>query len=69
MSNWLDLIEINIEEDKAYIKGTNVKVGDILRWLEAGQSLDPIVEAHPTLDRQAVEAAMSYRARFQYAKC
>jgi uncharacterized protein (DUF433 family) len=69
MSNWYDLIEINLEEDKAYIKGTKVKVGDILRWLEAGQSLEDIVEQNASLNRATVQAAISYRARFNYAKC
>ena len=69
MSNWYDLIEINIAEDKAYIKGTGVKVGDILRWLESGQALEQIVEANSTLNREAVQAAIAYRARFNYAKC
>lgn len=69
MSNWYDLIEINLEEDKAYIKGTKVKVGEILRWLESGQSLEEIVEKHEALDRTSVQAAISYRDRFHYAKC
>lgn len=69
MGNWFDLIEINIGEDKAYIKGTGVKVGDILRWLESGQSMEQIVDTNPTLNREAVQAAIAYRSRFKYARC
>lgn len=69
MSSWYDLIEINLEEDKAYIKGTKIKVGDILRWLESGQSLEEIVEKNKSLDRASIQAAISYRSRYNYAKC
>lgn len=69
MSNLFDLIEINIEEDLAYIKGTQVKVGDILKSLESGLSLEEVVERTPALTREMVRAAIAYRNRYQYARC
>jgi uncharacterized protein (DUF433 family) len=69
MNNMFDYIELNLEEDKVYIKGTQIKVGEILLWLESGQSLDQIVENNSALSREAVQAAIAYRNRFRYAKC
>lgn len=69
MSRWLDLIEINSVDNKAYIKGTSIKVGDILQSLESGQSLDQIVENTPLLTEAAVKAAIAFRNRFHYAYC
>jgi uncharacterized protein (DUF433 family) len=69
MKNWFDLIEIKPEDNKAYIKGTPVKVGEILESLESGHSLDQIVESNPLLNREAVRAAISFRDRFNYAYC
>jgi uncharacterized protein (DUF433 family) len=69
MNNMFDYIELNLEEDKVYIKDTQIKVGEILLWLESGQSLDQIVENNAELSREAVQAAIAYRNRFHYAKC
>lgn len=69
MSNWFDRIEINPEDDKAYIKGTSIRVGEIIDLVESGQSVDQIVERNPLLDREAVKAAIFFRNRFNYAHC
>lgn len=61
---WQDYINVNPEicHGKACIKGTRVMVSVILDNLAAGVSQDEILQSYPTLNPEAVQAAISYAA-------
>ena len=44
------------------IRGMRVTVGTIVGLLAAGQSHDQILEAYPLLEREDIQAALSYAA-------
>lgn len=45
---------------KPFIAGTRITVEHILEELAAGASVEDLLEAHPRLTREAVQAALSY---------
>lgn len=45
---------------KPVIAGTRVTVELVLEKLAAGETLDQILEAHPRLTREAIQAALSF---------
>jgi len=45
---------------KPVIKGTRITVEHILSELTAGMEISEIVEAHPSLDKEKVRAAIAY---------
>lgn len=47
---------------KPVIIGTRITVELILEKLAAGQTIDQIIEAHPRLSREAIQAALSFAA-------
>jgi uncharacterized protein (DUF433 family) len=47
---------------KPVIKGTRITVELILEKLAAGETIEQIIEAHPRLTREGVQAALSFAA-------
>jgi uncharacterized protein (DUF433 family) len=47
---------------KPVIKGTRITVELILEKLAAGETIEQILEAHPRLTREGVQAALSFAA-------
>jgi uncharacterized protein (DUF433 family) len=52
---------------KPVIEGTRITVELILEKLAAGESIEQILEAHPRLTRQAVQAALGFAAEALHA--
>ena len=48
---------------KPVIAGTRITVESILEKLAAGESIEQLLEAHPRLTREAVNAALGFAAR------
>jgi len=59
-----DLIQSDprIMMGKAVIAGTRITVESILDKLAAGETNEQILDAHPRLTREAIEAALAYAA-------
>jgi uncharacterized protein (DUF433 family) len=47
---------------KPVIRGTRITVELILEKLSAGESIEQILEAHPRLTREAIQAALAFAA-------
>ena len=45
---------------KPVITGTRITVEHILEELAAGSTVDELLEAHPRLTREAIQAALAY---------
>jgi uncharacterized protein (DUF433 family) len=45
---------------KPVVEGTRITVELILEKLSAGESIEQILDAHPTLTRDGIQAAMRY---------
>jgi uncharacterized protein (DUF433 family) len=62
--NWRDYITVdpNVCHGKACIKGTRIMVSVILDNLAADLTPDEILRSYPSLDREAVQAAITYAA-------
>ena len=52
----------NIMMGKPVIAGTRITVESILERLGAGESIDDLLDAHPRLTREAVNAALRFAA-------
>jgi uncharacterized protein (DUF433 family) len=50
-------------QGKPVVAGTRITVESILEKLAAGESIDEILEAHPRLTREAVQAALAFAAK------
>lgn len=48
---------------KPVIAGTRITVEHILEELAHGQSIDALLESHPTLTREGIQAALEYAAK------
>ncbi|MCK4245919.1 DUF433 domain-containing protein [Candidatus Bipolaricaulota bacterium] len=61
---WQDYIVVDpaICHGKACVKATRIMVSVILDNLAAGLSLDEILQSYPSLNREAVQAAITYAA-------
>ena len=61
---WQDhiLVAPSVCHGKACIKGTRITVSVILDNLAAGKSVDEILASYPTLNRDAIQAAIAYAA-------
>jgi uncharacterized protein (DUF433 family) len=61
---WQDYITVDpaICHGRACIKGTRIMVSVVLDNLAAGLTPDEIVRSYPTLDYEAVQAAIAYAA-------
>ena len=62
--NWRDYITVdpNVCHGKACIKGTRIMVSVILDNLAADLAPDEILRSYPSLDREALQAAIIYAA-------
>ena len=60
----LERISINpkICHGQACIKGTRIPVYQIVRMLANGDSIDDLLEAYPTIEREDVFACLEYAA-------
>jgi len=52
---------------KPVIEGTRITVELILEKLAAGESIEQILEAHPRLTREAIQAALGFAAEALHA--
>jgi len=61
---WQDhiVVDPSVCHGKACIKGTRITVSVILDNLAAGMSVDEILASYPTLNRDAIQAAIAYAA-------
>ena len=61
---WQDYIVVDptICHGKACVKGTRIMVSVILDNLAAGLSADAVLHSYPSLNREAVQAAIIYAA-------
>jgi uncharacterized protein (DUF433 family) len=64
MGNYQSYIEVNpkIMMGKAVIKGTRITVELIIEKLAAGESFQTILEQHPSLSKEAIQAALQFAA-------
>ncbi|MBX3450068.1 MAG: DUF433 domain-containing protein [Planctomycetaceae bacterium] len=60
--DWRDRITVDplICHGQACVKGTRVMVSVILDNLAAGETLERILQSYPTLQREDLQAALSY---------
>lgn len=64
MKTWREWIVSNpsIMMGKPVIVGTRITVELILEKLAAGETVEEILEAHPRLTREAIQAALAFAA-------
>ena len=64
MKNWHGMIVSDpaIMQGKSTIAGTRITVELILDKLAAGETVDDILEAHPRLTPEAIQAALAFAA-------
>ena len=62
--NWQEYITVdpNVYHGKACITGTRIMVSVILDNLAAGLGPDEIVQSYPPLNRETIQAAITYAA-------
>ena len=53
----------NVMMGKPVVAGTRLTVEHILERLAAGETIEQLLEAHPRLTREGVQAALAYAAR------
>lgn len=56
------ILDPNIMMGKPIIAGTRITVEHILEQLAGGRTIDQILEAHPYITREQVQAAINYAA-------
>jgi uncharacterized protein (DUF433 family) len=47
---------------KPCVKGTRITVGDILRWLSSGMTVEEIIEDYPELQEVHIRAVLAFAA-------
>ena len=62
MSNKLIVSDPAVMMGKPVIKGTRITVELILEKLAAGETVEQLLEAHPRLTREDIQAALSFAA-------
>ncbi len=64
MKTWREWIVSNpsVMMGKLVIVGTRITVELILEKLAAGETVDELLEAHPRLTREAIQAALAFAA-------
>ncbi|HEX29104.1 TPA: DUF433 domain-containing protein [Candidatus Poribacteria bacterium] len=64
MKTWREWIVSNpsVMMGKPVIVGTRITVELILEKLAAGETVDDLLEAHPRLTREAIQAALAFAA-------
>jgi len=63
MSEKLIVSDPAVMMGKPVIKGTRITVELILEKLGAGETIEQILEAHPRLTREGIQAALSFAAK------
>lgn len=61
----MERIEINpaVCNGKPVIRGTRITVQTVLSYLSAGDAVDDVLSAHPSLTREDVLACLAYARR------
>ncbi len=64
MTDWRDWITVSpsVMMGKPVVKGTRITVELILEKLAAGETIENLLEAHPHLTREAIQAALAFAA-------
>ncbi len=62
LSKKIIISDPNIMMGKPTIAGTRITVELILEKLAAGETIEQILEAHPKITREAINAALSFAA-------
>ena len=62
MGKRLVVSDPNIMMGKPVIAGTRITVEQILEELAAGETFEQILDAHPRLTREAIQAALEFAA-------
>jgi len=62
--DWRDYIysDFKIMMGKPVIRGTRIPVELVLEKIAAGETFEQILEAHPRLTREAIQAAVAFAA-------
>jgi uncharacterized protein (DUF433 family) len=60
MSEAKILVDPNIAFGKPAIAGTRIAVEIILEELAAGETIDQVLDSHPHLTREQIQAALEY---------
>jgi uncharacterized protein (DUF433 family) len=62
--NWKEYVTVDpaVCHGRACIKGTRIMVSVILDNLASGLTPDEVVQSYPSLNREAVQAAINYAA-------
>lgn len=63
MNNPLIISDPKIMMGKPVIAGTRITVELILEKLAAGESIEQLLDAHPRLTKQAIQAALAFAAQ------
>ncbi len=63
--NWKEYITVDpaVCHGRACIKGTRIMVSVILDNLASGLTPDEVIKSYPSLNREAVQAAITYAAQ------
>ena len=61
-SEWIE-IHPDVCNGRPVVRGTRIAVQSVLEMLAAGDSVDDVLEAFPSLDREPVLACMVHAAR------
>jgi uncharacterized protein (DUF433 family) len=63
--NWQEWIisDLAVMMGKPVITGTRITVELILEKLAAGETIEQILEAHPRLTREAIQASLAFAAQ------
>jgi uncharacterized protein (DUF433 family) len=64
----LDEVEINADvcNGRPVVRGTRITVESVLGMLGAGDSIDDVLQAYPTLNRTQVLACLKHAARLMH---
>jgi uncharacterized protein (DUF433 family) len=61
-SDWIE-IDLEVCNGRPVLRGTRIAVQSVLEMLAAGDSVDDVLEAFPSLRREQVLACVDYAAR------
>ena len=62
MENAFIVCDPGILGGKPCVRGTRISVEHVLELLASGASVEGVLEAHPQLTREGIQAALSYAA-------
>ncbi len=62
MNTNLIVSDPNVMMGKPVVRGTRLTVELILEKLAAGETIEQLLEAHPRLTRESIQAALAYAA-------